>query len=240
MRPVAAQWLCGWRRGRPSASAAPRPGDHDGRTRAAVTAGLCLLLLLLIGRSAIAAPLTVHLAGRVLSVDDPAALLDGSVSEGSAFVGEYAFDSATADAQADPTVGAYNYFAAPAGIEVSVGNYRFASDPAAFDLRIQLFHAPPAPDLFEVISHDNLPLSDTVNVREIYWFLADQRGTALASDHLPAAAPDLARFTADNRFYLAGEGSADSTYLIVAVIDQATVSAGEPAAPVVKEATPAP
>lgn len=207
-----------------------RPGGRGGR--AAGAWGWGMLLGGLLGGPAGAAPVTVRLVGHVISVDDPERLLAGSVPVGSALAGEYTFDTATPDAQPDPSLGVYHHRAAPAGIGVTVGHYRFANDPGEFDLRVQIFHHPADPDSYAVASHDNLPLDAAVNVREIFWYLADEQGTTLSSDHLPATPPDLTRFSALNRFYLAGEGGPESSYLIVAVIDQAVAGDSEaPAAP---------
>jgi hypothetical protein len=242
----------------PFAGSSRRSGRSDPRTgwlrRVALAAGVALGGALLLGLTAgLAAPgrcpalLRVppgrefHLVGHVVSIDDPDRLLDGSVSEGSMLAADYTFDPATPDEEPDPAVGVYPQRAAPAGVRVEVGHYTFESAPADnFGLRIQIFHQPPDPDVYEVISHDNLPLSDGLSVREIFWHLADEQGTTLASDALPVAPPDLTRFTALNRLFLAGEGEFPKSYLIAAVIDQVDAVPAEPAPPGQEQASPTP
>lgn len=158
-----------------------------------IVLGFCALIAV---KPVAADPVTFRYMGTIESVVDANSVLDGSVTVGAAFWGDYAFDSMLPDSDPSPYNGQYSSF--PYGVvSLSLGNYQIAS---RYTILVQVANVtgpivPITPaDRYSVIAY-YVPFSGvqwplcTLSVQ-----LADYTMTALANDALPTVPPDLSLF----------------------------------------------
>ena len=100
-------------------------------TRATLVFSLAVLIVL--SRQVVLAELViVNFTGVVTQVDDPDAILPGSITVSTVVTGSYTYESTTPDSiPADPTFALYEMSVPPNGITMSIGGFTFASAPGA-------------------------------------------------------------------------------------------------------------
>lgn len=157
--------------------------------------------------------------GHVTSIQDFGFELDSSVKDGVAVKGFYVYDDSAVDSNTDATVGQFRFGDAAFGITVNVGNYVFRTNPEHVDFLLEVVNRDR--DNYLLRSYHNVS-STGLRVEHIAWQLDDPSGTALASDAMPTAAPNLAAFP-ETFFGLTIGGGFDG-YFIRAVITKVDVT----------------
>lgn len=98
--------------------------------------GLTALIVALFARASLAVPMAYEFSGVVERVYDSDAVLDGSVTQGTEFSGQFTFDSDAVDSNPDPSIGEY---AGPAfSMTLNVGSYSWFSGAGNGDVRVAL------------------------------------------------------------------------------------------------------
>jgi outer membrane biosynthesis protein TonB len=90
-------------------------------------------------------------------------------------------------------VGDYHHSGAPFGITLE-GGHRFETDPANVAFLVEIVNDYYSQDNYMLHSYNNRPLSPTVTVDIISWYLDDPTQAAVSSEALTDAPPDLARW----------------------------------------------
>jgi hypothetical protein len=130
----------------------------------------------------------IGFTGEVYYLEDLHNLLGNNVQIGSAISGFYIYDSSTPRL---PNMyyayGEYKFSVAPFGISLTAGGFTFRTDPANVDFSIAIMNYVDVPeDRYTIISRNNLPLSNGVQLNTIEWMLDDCIVTHLpSSDLLP-------------------------------------------------------
>jgi len=137
--------------------------------------------------------ITVYIIVKVATVDDSDNLLGGSISVEDIITGEYTYESTTSDSNALATVGDYRHTSSPFGITINADGFVFETDPSNVDFLVEIVnnHSGPPRDNYLLRSYNNLDLPNGVLVDHISWQLDDETATALSSEDLPTAAPNL-------------------------------------------------
>ena len=144
-----------------------------------------------------AAPVTFSFTGMVTQVAalDPGSPFPQAVDLGTAFSGNYTFDSAAPNGAADPgTSGAYA--AALGGFSISLGGLTLVYDGLSIVIQTS-----PGFDFYGAI-HSEDPSADKPSGALIDIALSDYAGTALAGTGLPMLPPLLSLFDLTNSFFL--------------------------------------
>ena len=143
--------------------------------------------------SAVEAQTTYEFTATVADVDDSSGLLGGTIAPGTVFTGTYTIDLNTRDSHTAPTVADYWHYTAPYGITVNGGGWTFKTDPANTEFLVEITndHGTPPSDDYLLGSYRNLPLSESVKVRYIFWHLGDPTASALSNTRLSSTPPDL-------------------------------------------------
>ena len=134
---------------------------------------------------------TIHITAEVKYVDDPGGLLEDKVTVGDAITGSYSYNSDTPDNNPMSSLGAYWHYSSTYGINLSVGGFVFQTDPDNVELLLGIDNGTYGHDTYHIISYNNLPLSNGVEVNHILWQLDDYSSAALSSDALPTTPPVL-------------------------------------------------
>jgi len=149
--------------------------------------------------------ITIKIVAKVLEVNDPDNLLDGTIKVNDTITGKYTYDSGATDINPDPTQGEYWYNSSPCGVEVEAGGFVFKTDPNNVDFIFYIFNDCIIPyypgDLYGFDSLNNSNLSNGLQVRYFYWALYDNSGTAISSDTLPTTAPVLSKWNQSTAGY---------------------------------------
>ena len=84
----------------------------------------------------------------------------------------------------------------PYGMSLTIGEFTFATDPffVNFELEFINNYGGGPHDTYGFASHNNLPINNDLKVENIYLYLDDYSGTALSSDTLLLAPPDLTQW----------------------------------------------
>lgn len=135
--------------------------------------------------------------------DDPAFLLDDSITVGGSFEGFYLFDTTTPDTNFDSTVGDYWHNRSQSGIVVKMGNYVFRSNPQHVNFLMEVVDRPNQ-DNYLLRSYTNV-CSKPLGVDHISWQLDDSTGTAVSDANLPATPPVLSSWQSTSGFYVRGD-----------------------------------
>lgn len=157
------------------------------------TALTALVLFNGVATEARAEPICVDLVAEIAYIDDIGGVLPSSIAVGGLVTGTYVYESTTPDINPSPALGLYMYTSAPFGITLDVGGYVFRTDPDNVEFGIEIaddFGDPPS-DTYLVGSTNNLFDLGSGGRNFITWQLDDPTATALSSDALPAAPPDL-------------------------------------------------
>jgi hypothetical protein len=162
--------------------------------RAACVAGLIVLLA---GRSARGAIVSVEIIGQVTYVDDRDEVLGGQIQANDIFVGSYSYDPFLPDSNPLAGVGEYEHLSSPFGITLNINGLLFASNPQDVHCLIELYNDYGSTDRYMISSTSNLPV-DGVEVGQILWQLNDSNCTALNSDALLMTAPVLSDWQSNN------------------------------------------
>jgi hypothetical protein len=141
--------------------------------------------------AASASPITIALTATVDQVDDWANVLGGAIHPGDTITGTYTYNAAASDTAPSPNVGSYIHTTAPYGMSLKVGGLVFETDPQNVYFFVYLWSNLYDRDEYDVVSINNRPLSDHLNITGIGWYLNDPSQTALKSDALPRIAPKL-------------------------------------------------
>jgi hypothetical protein len=192
--------------------------------RKALLAILCAASVFSIVSSA--EPVRIAFLARVDNVYDPGDELHDAMHVGDLLQGTLTYDPAAPDVNPRPNVGRYEFRRAPSGFVVEAGQLIFQSDPNRTDMSVTLSNdeGDPPRDSFVVTSGNNLPLQNGASVTRISWQLADDTRTALTGVSLPAAAPDLRRWTSEFGLTIEGRGTVE--YIIRAHVTEATLCTG--------------
>ena len=169
-------------------------------------------IALMFGGKAEAVPITIGLEAYVVEFTDGDNLLLGKIGVGDTISGYYTYDSNTTDADVlSDTVGMYFHYEGDYGILLNSGDFAFRSDPENTEFLVSIVnnHGVFEIDNYNLISYNNLDLSNGVSVGHIIWQLDDESGSALDSDALPLTAPVLSDWP-DTWFHLAIEGGEES------------------------------
>ena len=136
---------------------------------------------------------TIDFTAEVTLVVDSVNLLGGAISVGDTITGSYAFDATTPDSNPISTVGDYRQVSSPHGIIVNADGFVFETDPSNVDFLVEVTndHGAPPQDNYLLISYNNLPLSNGLEVAFISWQLTDHTASAHTSAGLPKVPPNL-------------------------------------------------
>lgn len=129
--------------------------------------------------------------GTITQVSNTEFYLDNSVAAGTAFEGFYIYDTATADSNADTTVGDYRHTNGMFGMVVKVGNYTFRTNPEHVDFLLETVNR--STDHYLIRSYHNL-CSRPLMVEHMSWQLDSNDGSALTNDSLPTVPPTLSNY----------------------------------------------
>ncbi len=153
-----------------------------------------LALVLLAGATTVLGEIkNFSFQGVITSLDDPASLLDASVTNGAPIEGFYLFDSNVPAPDPGATVGDYWYTNRAYGIFIKIGPTFFRTNPRQVSFLIEVIDRPDS-DHYLLRSHNNL-CSEPLFVESISWQLDDSTGTALQDAALLLTPPDLDDFT---------------------------------------------
>ena len=172
--------------------------------------------------------IAIKIVGEVTDVLDVNNLLGGAILVGDKITGKYIYDSTTPDLDPDPTIGWYEHTSSPYGMVLEAGGFVFETDPNAVNFLMAIFDNDQHyynGDLYAIISYNNLPLSNGIQVDYMYWFLVDHTFSALSGDALPTAAPVLSDW-GENDLFINGYDptNQDQYFHISATVTKATVS----------------
>jgi hypothetical protein len=136
---------------------------------------------------------TIHLTAEVTYLNDPSGLLDGKINVSDTITGSYIYDSSTPDTDVLnlDTIGHYQHSSSPFGVSLSVGGFTFQTDQDNVDFLFTIINNHYDKDTYYLASHNNLPLSNGVEIEYIGWQLDDYSSTALSSAALPTNPPVL-------------------------------------------------
>lgn len=173
--------------------------------------------------------ITIKIVATVTDVSDSNNLLGGAIQVDDTITGKYTYNSWAPDsAPSEPQVGYYQYSSIPYGIEVKAGGFVFKTNPSDVDFQIWIYdnivyYGNPPFDMFQVVSDENLPLSNGMSVDFVVWELGDSTGTVLSSTDLPTTAPVLTDWGVDI-LLIQGKDPSDSHkgYTIFAHVTEAT------------------
>ena len=151
--------------------------------------------LALVSTSVNAEMMTIKVSASVTYVDDIGNALDNQMYVGDVITGTYTFDTLTVDSEPAPDSGKYEFAPGVAGMSFVVNNLTMTSNQNAATgaYSIEIFNHLGS-DGYHVRSFVNLPLTSGASLQEISINFFDPTGTALNSDLLLNAAPDLARY----------------------------------------------
>jgi len=90
-------------------------------------------------------------------------------------------------------LGKYEYLQTPYGITLEVGGFRFETNPSDVDFTIYVSNdrVSPTGDIYNIVSNNNLTLSNGVDVGWMFWQLDDRSGQAISNTNLSLTAPFL-------------------------------------------------
>ena len=152
---------------------------------------VCCMVLLLAPTAATADAVIFGFTGVVTQVDAP---LSGEFSVGEQVVGNYTFESSTADSDADPAVGFYDN-AITAFTATFGGDYTVTQ---GVDNDIFVANGPPGNDVYNTqLANPTGPTVAGLPLTGLNILLIDADSTVFASDALPLTPPDLAEFEFD-------------------------------------------
>ncbi len=151
--------------------------------------GVMFSLCLGIGISR-AAIIEIGIEAEIVGIDNPE-LFGGSLGVGDVLTGSYIYDSEGEDIAAIESATVYEFYSEPYGIRLSSEGFVFQTDPDNAYFKIGVSDGTFGYDSFWWISYSNLPLSNGVEVYEIFWQLDDDSGTALSSAEIPLGSPIL-------------------------------------------------
>ena len=134
---------------------------------------------------------TIQLTVEITWINDYDDLLEGKVNIGDIITGSYIYDSDTPDTSPLDTIGVYRHYNPPYGINLSIGGFVFQTDPDNINFLVSVLNDYTERDTYLLRSHNNLPLSNGVEVDLMSWQLDDYACAALSSDVLPITPPVL-------------------------------------------------
>jgi len=164
--------------------------------RAIITIGLAVLFLGL-GRPAQAEWVTIQIEGVVDDISDHGNYLTGKVNIGDTITGWYTYDTSTPDTfpyqAGNEYRGDYWHNSAPAGVSVFINDLEFKTDPLNVQFLMSITNAgyTYSTDDYGLLSYNNISNMEGVSTDIISLALEDYSGTALSSDALPTAPPNL-------------------------------------------------
>ena len=147
---------------------------------------------------AVAKQVTIEFEGTISYVSDRYDHLNGLITPGTHFTGEYTYETTTPDSNDIPTVADYwHEIQDEHGIKVNIGGLTFETAPVSgaplrFLVEIVNNHGNPASDNYLLRSYDNVPLDADTTVSHISWQLDDPTLQALDSVELSEYPPVLA------------------------------------------------
>jgi hypothetical protein len=148
----------------------------------------------------------INITATVDRVDDFGNYLEGKIHVGDTITGSYTYESTTLDSNPSSQVGDYEHYTSPYGASLTVGGFEFRTNPSNVDFVVEVVNDYPSGDNYAFRSYNNVPLFNGTLVDGIGWQLDDYTATALSSDALPATAPILSQWQA-NDLMLFGEHS---------------------------------
>ncbi len=138
-------------------------------------------------------PVTIYIEAEVDTVDDTGNYLEGKISPGDIITGYYTYESTTADSAPENWLGKYENLQIPSGITFEVGGFRFETNPSDVDFTVYVSNdrVSPTGDIYNIVSNNNLTLSNGVDVGWMFWQLDDRSGQAISNTNLSLTAPVL-------------------------------------------------
>lgn len=166
----------------------------------------CFCAICFCAKAAEATLITVEIEAVVDSVRDEGNYLEGKIKPADIITGTYTYDSDILDSAPESWLGKYEYSQAPYGMILEVKNFRFETNPRYVDLIIYVSNDGVSPDgdIYSIVSRNNLPLSNGVNIGWMFWQLDDRLGDALSNTNLPLTAPVLADWKYGNLLCIEG------------------------------------
>jgi hypothetical protein len=189
--------------------------------RKSVIMALAAVLVLMLGRGALAELITIQIEAIVDSVVDNGSgtgFLNGQVIVGDTITGYYIYESTTPDSEPSyPTVGRYQHTTSPCGIFLNVGGFEFYTNLSNVDFLLGIADNVTSGGLHDsywLDSYNNLILSNGSQVANISWSLRDNLATAISDISIPFSAPALADWQA-NRLVIEGEKDSQGRYFTI-------------------------
>jgi hypothetical protein len=150
----------------------------------------------------------IGLTAVVDSVFDPCALLGNKIKQGDAVTGFYTYDSLVPDSlPLIPNRGGYHFSSGPFGISLMAGDIVFLTDSTRVDFGINIENDLSGDfslyDTYHMYSVNNIT-SNGLQMQSLHWDLYDPTGTAISTDQLPLAAPDLAKWISNGGIVISG------------------------------------
>lgn len=165
----------------------------------------------------------IKIVAKVYKVTDPDGLLGSVIQVNDTITGKYVYDSGAPDEDSNPAIGTYHYTSSSCGFEVKAGGLDFKTNPSNVNFYFQITNDLYNQDMYNIVSYNNLQLSNGMSVSAVQFVLSDSNCPAISSDKLPTTAPDLSDWEIKGVFLVGSDPSDPSkTYSIEAQVTKAT------------------